>query len=64
MESINITSARYNVDTNGNNCSISIVLEGASPTTKRFVPLAPGNRLYDEIMRQVAAGTLTIQDAD
>ena len=64
MESINITLARYNVDTNGNNCSISIVLEGDSPTTKRCVPLAPGNRHYDEIMRQVAAGTLTIQDAD
>lgn len=25
---------------------------------------AVGNRHYDEIMRQVAAGTLTIQDAD
>lgn len=28
------------------------------------VPLAPGNRHYDEIMKQVAAGTLTIADAD
>ena len=28
------------------------------------VPLAAGNRHYDEIMRQVEAGTLTIQDAD
>jgi len=28
------------------------------------VPLAPGNRHYDEIMRQVADGTLTIADAD
>jgi hypothetical protein len=29
-----------------------------------YVPLATGNRHYDEIMRQVAAGTLTIADAD
>ena len=28
------------------------------------VPLAPGNRHYDEIMKQVAAGDLTIADAD
>lgn len=29
-----------------------------------YVPLTLGNRHYDEIMRQVAAGTLTIADAD
>jgi hypothetical protein len=29
-----------------------------------FIPLAAGNRHYDEIMRQVEAGTLTIQEAD
>lgn len=29
-----------------------------------IIPIAPGNRHYDEIMKQVAAGTLTIQDAD
>ena len=28
------------------------------------VPLTPGNRYYDEIMRQVEAGELTIQDAE
>ena len=28
------------------------------------VPVSPGNRHYDEIMRQVKAGTLTIADAD
>ena len=28
------------------------------------VPAQVGNRHYDEIMRQVAAGTLTIADAD
>ena len=29
-----------------------------------FVPEAEGNRHYDEIMRQVNAGTLTIQEAE
>jgi len=29
-----------------------------------FVPLDPANRHYAEILRQVDAGTLTIQDAD
>jgi len=28
------------------------------------VPLAEGNRHYDEIMKQVKEGTLTIKDAD
>ena len=28
-----------------------------------FVPLVKGNAQYDEIMRQVAAGTLTITPA-
>ena len=28
------------------------------------VPIAEGNRHYDEIMKQVKAGTLTIKDAD
>jgi len=28
------------------------------------VPLVEGNRFYNEIMRQVEAGELTIQDAD
>ena len=28
------------------------------------IPLAEGNRHYDEIMRQVDAGTLTIEEAD
>ena len=29
-----------------------------------WVPIEDGNRHYDEIQRQVAAGTLTIEDAD
>jgi len=29
-----------------------------------FIPINPANTHYAEIMRQVEAGTLTIQDAD
>ena len=28
------------------------------------IPISEGNRHYDEIMKQVKAGTLTIKDAD
>ena len=58
---MNITSAQY-IDENddGVNESIDIVVDGE---TWR-VPLDPANRHYDEIMRQVAAGTLNIADAD
>ena len=31
---------------------------------KMGVPIWEGNRHYDEIMKQVKAGTLTIKDAD
>jgi len=42
-------------------------LEGIRATVngvEMFVPISEGNRHYDEIMRQVDAGTLTIQEAD
>ena len=42
------------------NHSIKATLDGAEIT----IPLDPANRHYAEIMRQVAAGTLTIADAD
>jgi len=29
-----------------------------------FIPISVGNRHYDEIMRQVEAGELTIEEAD
>ena len=38
--------------------------EGNLVDTEIIVPLAAGNRHYDEIMRQVDAGTLTIEAAD
>ena len=59
MDEMNITSAQY-AQVNGVNESITVVIDGVTMS----VPLAPGNRHYDEIMRQVEAGTLTIADAD
>ena len=59
MKEINITSAQY-VSVDEDNVSIRAVIDG----TKMSVPLIVGNRHYDEIMRQVNAGTLTIQDAE
>ena len=60
MDNMNITAAKYQADFEGNNCGIAATIDGVEMS----VPLAPGNRHYDEIMRQVEAGTLTIADAD
>ncbi len=57
---MNITSAQYQTDANGDNGSIEATIDG----TKMSVPLDPANRHYAESMRQVAAGDLTIADAD
>ena len=59
--SMTITNAKYNTSTfTGENCSINCVVDGEHVS----VPIAVGNRHYDEIKRQVDAGTLTIADAD
>ena len=61
MENIQITSAQYFADPmTGTNSSIRATIDGQ----ELFVPLDPANRHYAEIMRQVDAGTLTIQEAD
>ena len=60
MEQMNIISAQYNVGMDGNNSSIQATIDGQELS----VPLDPANRHYAEIMRQVEAGTLTIQEAD
>ena len=58
---MNITNARYNLDFDGNNTSVSATIDGEY----LVIPLgAEGNRHYDEIMRQVDAGELTIEDAE
>ena len=59
MDEMNITSAQYDA-VNGTNVTIVAVIDSKT----LYVPLAPGNRHYDEIMRQVEAGDLTIADAD
>ena len=60
MDQMTITSARHMADMDGNNTSILATIDGQ----EWFVPLQPGNRHYDEIMRQVDAGDLVIQEAD
>jgi hypothetical protein len=58
---MNITSAQYLSDPlNSGNSSIVAVIEGET----MWIPLVAGNRHYDEVMRQVNAGTLTIQEAE
>lgn len=57
---MNITSAQYYNDLDGNQAVIKATIDG----TEMFVPLDPANTHYAEILRQVAAGTLTIADAD
>ena len=59
---MNITSAKYVASPiDGENTAILFVVDGKTYSVPNP---AIGNRHYDEIMRQVAAGTLTIQDAD
>ena len=58
---MNITNATYQRDlADTANIGIVAVIDGET----LYVPLITGNRHYDEIMRQVDAGTLTIADAD
>ena len=57
---MNITAAQYNTHTDGTNFSIQATIDGQ----KMSVPLDPANRHYAEILKQVAAGTLTIQEAN
>lgn len=58
MDNTTITSAQYMTD-RGTNTSIRAIINGQ----ELLVPLDPANRHYAEIMRQVEAGELTIQDA-
>jgi len=55
------TNLKYHTNQNGDNVSIAFTFDGQL----HYVSLnSAGNRHYDEIMRQVAAGTITIADAD
>ena len=61
MNEMNITSAQYNADSmSGEVSSIKATIDGIEMS----VPLDPANRHYAEILRQVDAGELTIQEAE
>ena len=58
---INISSAKYVNDENGQQLNM---LKCVIDEITTWVPIDPANRHYAEIKRQVAAGDLTIADAD
>tara|TARA_R110000803_G_scaffold157893_1_gene222174 strand:- start:551 stop:730 length:180 start_codon:yes stop_codon:yes gene_type:complete len=58
MDNMNITAAQYMAD-EGTNTSIQATIDGIEMS----VPLDPANRHYAEILRQVEAGTLAVQEA-
>ena len=61
MNEMELTSAQYQSNPlTGTNTSIQATIDGQ----ELFVPLDPANRHYDEILRQVQAGTLTIAEAE
>lgn len=61
MDNINITSAQHQADPMSDTTSgIKATIDGQ----ELFVPLDPANRHYAEILKLVAAGALTIQDAE
>ena len=57
---MNIVNAKYFKDSLDNIDGIIATINGVFMS----VPIAEGNTEYDEIMRQVEAGELTIADAD
>ena len=59
MNEMNITLAQYIADDEGNNSSITAVIDGVTMS----VPLDPANRHYQAIQEWVAEGN-TIQEAD
>ena len=61
MNEMTITSAQYVAKVDGSNDdTIKAVIDG----NLLYIPLDPANRHYAEILRQVDAGTLTIQEAE
>jgi hypothetical protein len=61
MEQMNITSAQYVGDyIDDRNVAIKAIIDGITMS----VSLDPANRHYAEILRQVEAGTLVIQEAE
>ena len=62
MENMNIESAHYTNDSlsGQKDAGITATIDGVEIS----VPLDPANRHYAEILRQVEAGTLVIQEAE
>ena len=58
---MDIKEAKYEKAGNAEVNSIVVTLNSGGVLV---VPLVEGNTEYDEIMKQVKAGTLTIKDAD
>lgn len=61
MNNMTITSAQYVVDLDG---STNVSIKATIDNIALVVPLDPANRHYAEILKQVEAGTLTIQEAN
>ena len=62
---MNITSAKYvNIPKPDGSVVANRVIKATVNDVEMFVPLDSDNTDYEEIMRQVAAGDLTIADAD
>ena len=57
---MNITNAQYFNDKDGSQIGVKATIDNIEMS----VPLEPANRHYAEILRQVDAGTLTIQEAE
>jgi hypothetical protein len=57
---MNIESAKYNVDLEGNNSEIKATIDG----TEMFVPLDPDNRHYQAILEWAKIDGNTIEEAD
>ena len=62
MDEINFSSAKYVNNLSCEKNCIRATVVGSDKTL--LIPLIIGNRHYDEIKRQVNAGTLTIEEAD
>ena len=62
METFTFTNIKYIVGRSGPQEAISFTCNGVDNMSVSNP--AVGNKHYDEIIRQVAAGTITIADAD
>ena len=66
MKEMNITDAQYfkETDEDGNLIGENSGIKATIDNIVWFIPLNSDNTYYAEIMRQVAAGELTIADAE